>query len=283
MYLSYDGSSLSHYEPQSLPSQLETLFFSQICSIIPTMKLQKLYSKVRQALDDYNMITENDKIAIGVSGGKDSLTLLYALSGIRSFYPVPFELVAIAVDLGYEDFDLSPVKALCDELSVEFYVVKTDIGRISLEKSKNQASPCSWCAKLRKGALNDFALSVGCNKIAYAHHMDDIIETMFLSLLYEGQFYSFAPVTQLDGSGLTIIRPLMYVGESDVKGFKNKYNLPVCKNPCPYDGHTRREYVKQLVRQLNMENPGVKKRLFSAIQNGNIDDWVKCTKPSDAS
>lgn len=196
------------------------------------MKLQKLYSKVRQALDDYNMITENDKIAIGVSGGKDSLTLLYALSGIRSFYPVPFELVAIAVDLGYEDFDLSPVKALCDELSVEFYVVKTDIGRISLEKSKNQASPCSWCAKLRKGALNDFALSVG---------------------------------------------------ESDVKGFKNKYNLPVCKNPCPYDGHTRREYVKQLVRQLNMENPGVKKRLFSAIQNGNIDDWVKCTKPSDAS
>ncbi len=115
------------------------------------MKLQKLYSKVRQALDDYNMITENDKIAIGVSGGKDSLTLLYALSGIRSFYPVPFELVAIAVDLGYEDFDLSPVKALCDELSVEFYVVKTDIGRISLEKSKNQASPCSWCAKLRKG------------------------------------------------------------------------------------------------------------------------------------
>lgn len=257
--------------------------FSQIYSIIPTMKLQKLYSKVRQALDDYNMITENDKIAIGVSGGKDSLTLLYALSGIRSFYPVPFELVAIAVDLGYEDFDLSPVKALCDELSVEFYVVKTDIGRISLEKSKNQASPCSWCAKLRKGALNDFALSVGCNKIAYAHHMDDIIETMFLSLLYEGQFYSFAPVTQLDGSGLAIIRPLMYVGESDVKGFKNKYNLPVCKNPCPYDGHTRREYVKQLVRQLNMENPGVKKRLFSAIQNGNIDDWIKCTKPSDAS
>ena len=221
------------------------------------MKLQKLYSKVRQALDDYNMITENDKIAIGVSGGKDSLTLLYALSGIRSFYPVPFELVAIAVDLGYEDFDLEPVKALCDELSVEFYVVKTDIGRISLEKSKNQASPCSWCAKL--------------------------IETMFLSLLYEGQFYSFAPVTQLDGSGLAIIRPLMYVGESDVKGFKNKYNLPVCKNPCPYDGHTRREYVKQLVRQLNMENPGVKKRLFSAIQNGNIDDWMKCTKPSDAS
>lgn len=125
------------------------------------MKLQKLYSKVRQALDDYNMITENDKIAIGVSGGKDSLTLLYALSGIRSFYPVPFKLVAIAIDLGYDDFDLAPVKALCDELSVEFYVVKTDIGRISLEKSKNQASPCSWCAKLRKGALNDFALSAG--------------------------------------------------------------------------------------------------------------------------
>ena len=159
------------------------------------MKLQKLYSKVRQALDDYNMITENDKIAIGVSGGKDSLTLLYALAGIRSFYPIHFELAAIAVDLGYDDFTLSPVQTLCDELGVDFYIVKTDIGRISLEKSKEQASPCSWCAKLRKGALNDFALSIGCNKIAYAHHMDDILETMFLSLLYEGQFYSFAPVT----------------------------------------------------------------------------------------
>lgn len=155
---------------RSLNGNCSKLCFSQICSIIPTMKLQKLYSKVRQALDDYNMITENDKIAIGVSGGKDSLTLLYALSGIRSFYPVPFELVAIAVDLGYEDFDLSPVKALCDELSVEFYVVKTDIGRISLEKSKNQASPCSWCAKLRKGALNDLR----CLSAATKSHMHTI-------------------------------------------------------------------------------------------------------------
>lgn len=238
------------------------------------MELQRLYSKVRQALDEFNMINENDKVAIGVSGGKDSLTLLYAMAGIRKFYPKNFELVAIAVDLGYDNFDLSNTKQLCHDLNIPLYIVKTDIANIALEKSCNH-SPCSWCAKLRKGALNEYALSLNCNKVAYAHHMDDVIETMFLSLLYEGQFYTFAPVTQLDKTGISIIRPLVYVYESEVIGFKNKYNLPVMKNPCPYDGYTKREYVKQLIRQINEENPGVKKRLFSAIKKGKIDDWVK--------
>lgn len=240
------------------------------------MKLQKLYSLVRQAVDEYKMIEENDKIAIGISGGKDSLTLLYALAGLRKFYPIKFELVAITVDLGYDEFDLSKVEALCNELCVEYHIVKTDIGRISIEKSKNQGSPCSWCAKLRKGAFNEKAKSLGCNKIAYAHHMDDIIETMFMSMFYEGRFYSFPPVTYFEDADMYVLRPMMYVSESEVKGFANKYELPVKKNPCPYDGHTKREYVKKMIANLNRDNPGIKDRLFNAIKNGNIEDWNNC-------
>jgi len=236
------------------------------------MKLQQLYSQVRRAVDDYGMITDGDKIAIGISGGKDSLTLLYALAGLRRFYPEKFELVAISVDLGIAPVDMSGIRALCLELEVPLTLIPTQIGPIIFEE-RQESSPCSLCAKMRKGALNDAALRLGCNKIAYAHHMDDIIETMFLSMIYEGKFYTFPPVTHLDQTDLTVIRPLMYVLEADVIGFKNKYSLPVVKNPCPVDGATRREYVKQLIRQINRDNPGVKKRLFHAITTGSIEDW----------
>lgn len=236
------------------------------------MTLQRLYSLTRQAIDAYHMITPNDHIAVGISGGKDSLTLLYALAGLRRFYPNPFTLTAISVDLGYEGFDLSPVKELCAQLDVPCEIVSTAIGKILFEE-RHEDNPCALCAKLRKGALNQAALRLGCSKIAYAHHMDDIIETMLLSLIYEGRFYSFPPVTYLDRTGLTVIRPLMLVPEADIIGFKNKYQLPVCKNPCPVDGFTRREYAKTLVRQLEKENPGAKKRLFHAIRMGNITDW----------
>ena len=141
------------------------------------------------------------------------------------------------------------------------------------QEERKESSPCALCAKMRKGALNDYAKQIGCNKVAYAHHMDDIIETMFLSMFYEGQFYSFAPVTYLDRSGITVIRPLMYVPEANVIGFLHKYHLPLVKNPCPADGETKREYVKQLVRQINLENPGVKKRIFHAICTGRIEGW----------
>lgn len=236
------------------------------------MKLQQLYSQVRRAVDDYGMITDGDKIAIGISGGKDSLTLLYALAGLRRFYPEKFELVAISVDMGIAPVDMSGIRALCLELEVPLTLIPTQIGPIIFEE-RQESSPCSLCAKMRKGALNDAALRLGCNKIAYAHHMDDIIETMFLSMIYEGKFYTFPPVTHLDQTDLTVIRPLMYVLEADVIGFKNKYSLPVVKNPCPVDGATRREYVKQLIRQINRDNPGVKKRLFHAITTGSIEDW----------
>ena len=229
------------------------------------MKLQKLYSYVRQAVQKYNMLEENDKIAIGISGGKDSLTLLYALAGLRRFYPCHFELVAINVDFGYENFDVAPVAKLCNELDVPFYHVETEIGKILDSHEPEHGSYCSLCARLRKGALNNKALELDCNKVAYAHHMDDMIETLFLSLFYEGRLCSFWPVTPLDGTGITVIRPLMLVSESEVIGFKNKYNLPVVKNPCKYDGKTKRQYVKELVHSISLDNPGVKKRIMNAI------------------
>lgn len=228
------------------------------------MKLQKLYSYTRKAIDDYEMINEGDKIAIGISGGKDSLTLLYALSGMRKFYPKKYELAAISVDLGLGIQNMDKIKELCDSLEVPLYIEKTEIGNIvfDIRKEKN---PCSLCAKMRKGALNNKALELGCNKIAYAHHKDDIIETMMMSLIYEGRINSFAPVTHLEKTGIYVIRPMMYVSEAEVIGFKNKYQLPVAKNPCPVDGHTKREYIKKLISEINKENPGVKERMFTAI------------------
>ena len=201
------------------------------------MKLQQLLSFTRKAVDEYQMIQEGDHIAVGISGGKDSLTLLYALHGLKRFYPNKFELSAITVDLGYEEFDLNPVHELCQELGVPYKVVKTDIAHILFEERK-ESNPCSLCAKMRKGALNDAVKEMGCNKVAYAHHKDDIIETMLLSLIFEGRFHSFSPKTYLDRMDLTVIRPIMFVDEADVIGFKNKYNLPVVKSKCPVDGYT---------------------------------------------
>lgn len=237
------------------------------------MKLQQLMSQTRRAIDDYGMIHTGDKIAIGISGGKDSLTLLYALHGLQRFYPEKFDLEAITVDLGNPDFDLSHIRHLCETMQIPYTVVKTEIAQIVFEERKEK-NPCSLCAKMRKGALNDAVKKLGCNKIAYAHHKDDIVETMMMSLIYEGHFYSFPPITHLDRTNLTVIRPLMYVSEADVKGFCRKYQLTVVKSPCPADGYTKRQYVKDLLRKLNLENPGVKERMFSAIINGNISDWT---------
>ena len=236
------------------------------------MKLQQLLSFTRKAVDEYQMIQEGDHIAVGISGGKDSLTLLYVLHGLKRFYPNKFELSAITVDLGYEEFDLSPVHELCQELGVPYKVVKTDIDHILFEERK-ESNPCSLCAKMRKGALNDAVKEMGCNKVAYAHHKDDIIETMLLSLIFEGRFHSFSPKTYLDRMDLTVIRPIMFVDEADVIGFKNKYNLPVVKSKCPVDGYTKRQYAKELVKQLNTEHPGAKNRMFTAILNGDIEGW----------
>lgn len=240
------------------------------------MKLQRLYSLTRQAIEKYDMIQEGDRIAVGISGGKDSLTLLYALAGLSRFYPKKFQVCAVTVDLGYqknpEDFDLTAIQKLCETLSVPYRIITTEIGKILLE-GRQEVNPCALCAKMRKGALTKAALELGCNKIAYAHHMDDLIETMMMSLIYEGRFYAYPPVTYFEDAHISVIRPLMLISEADVKGFQKLYELPVCKNPCPVDGHTKREYMKQTIRRLEQENPGMKKRLFHAIVTGGISDW----------
>ena len=229
---------------------------------------------MRRALDDYNMIQEGDRIAVGISGGKDSLTLLYALHGLKRFYPKKFELHAVTVDLGFQNLNLEKIKRLCEELEVPYTIVKTDIADIVFNQ-RGEENPCSLCAKMRKGALNQAIRDAGCNKVAYAHHKDDVVETMVMSLIFEGRFHTFSPVTYLDRMDLTVIRPLMYMNEADVIGFVNKHNVPVVKSPCPADGHTKREYVKQLLRQLNLENPGVKERMFTAIVSSNLKGWSR--------
>lgn len=232
------------------------------------MKLQRLYSLTRQALDQYHMIEEGDRIAVGVSGGKDSLTLLYALSGLQKFYPKSFTLQAITVDLGFKEISLTEIDNLCKKLGIEYHVVNTGIGEML-----PQDKPCSLCARLRKGALNQEALRLGCNKVAYAHHMDDVIETLMMSLIYEGRLSCFWPVTKLEQTGLTVIRPLLFVPEADIIGFKNRYELPVTDSGCPYEEETERAYVKELIRQINLHTPGVKKRLMTAVVNGNLEGW----------
>lgn len=233
------------------------------------MKLQQVMSLTRKAIDDYHMIENGDKIAIGISGGKDSLTLLHALNGLKRFYPNKFDIVAITVDLGFKNIDFERIKTMVDEMNIEYHIVSTDIAQIIFEDRK-ETNPCSLCAKMRKGALNQLAKELGCNKIAYAHHKDDIVETMMMSLIYEGRIHTFSPKTYLDRMDLTVIRPMIYMHEADVIGFVNKQDLPVLKSTCPVDGYTKREYVKELIKSINNETPGVKDRMFSAIQSSII-------------
>ncbi len=240
------------------------------------MRLQQVLSYVRRAIDDYGMIEEGDRIAVGISGGKDSLTLLYALHGLRRFYPKHFDIHAVTVDLGFQNLNLNEIKAQCRKLELEYTVVETDIAQVIFQERK-ETNPCSLCAKMRKGALNQAMKDAGCGKVAYAHHKDDVVETMLMSLIFEGRFHTFAPVTFLDRTEITVIRPLIYMNEADVIGFVNKHAVPVVKSPCPADGYTKREYVKELLRRLNQENPGVKERMFAAIQSGGIKGWGEHT------
>lgn len=230
------------------------------------MKLQKLLSLTRQAIDTYGMIEENDKIAVGISGGKDSLTLLYALSHLRRFYSRKFDVVAVTVDLGFNNLALEEIREFCKKLDIEYHIIKTQIAEIVFQV-REESNPCSLCAKMRKGALNDAVKELGCNKVAYAHHKDDLLESMMMSFLFEGRIHTFAPVTYLDRSKLTVIRPLLFLYEGDVKGFVKEYQLPVVKSPCPVDGSTKREDMKNLIKEINYKYPGSKTRMLHAIFN----------------
>lgn len=232
-----------------------------------SMDLQRLTSLLRQCIQRYDMIQPGDRIAVGLSGGKDSLCLLMGLAALRRFYPIPFELQAIHVDVGagMPEEALRQMADFCQAQQVPFRQVKTQIYQIVFEERKEK-NPCSLCAKMRKGALNEAALALGCTKIAYAHHKDDFIETLMMNLLQEGRCECFPPVTQLDKTGLAVLRPMLYVEERDVIGFTRKYALPVAKNPCPADGATRREDVKHFIRASRAQFPNIRESLFSAVE-----------------
>lgn len=235
--------------------------------------MQKMLSFVRRAVDHYHMIEDGDRIAVGVSGGKDSLTLLAALAELRRFYPKKFEIVAITLEMGYEEMDFSPVAALCERLGVKYVRVPTQIKQIVFDIRKEE-NPCSLCAKLRRGALHEAALAAGCKKVALGHHFDDVVETYMLSLFYEGRISCFKPVTFLDRKGVTLIRPLLYVPEYYVRSFARRHELPIVHNPCPADGSTKREEVKTLLKDLEKQFPGLRDRVFGAIQRYPLEGWA---------
>lgn len=227
---------------------------------------------MRRAVEDYNMISEGDKIAIGVSGGKDSTTLLTVLSQLQKFYPARFNIEAITLTMGIGNPDYSEVANLCKDLGVNYTIHETQIGKIIFD-IRQEKNPCSMCANLRRGALHNVAKELGCNKVALGHHMDDVIETYMLSSLYEGRLHTFSPVTYLDRKDLYLIRPMIYSEEHQIRSYVKAHQLPIVNNPCPANGYTKRQYVKELLASLQKENREVKSNLFGAIKRAQLDGW----------
>jgi len=218
------------------------------------------------------MIREGDRIAVGVSGGKDSLTLLIALRRLMDFYPQKFDLKAVTLTMGIGEPDFTPVRELCRDIGVEYIIEETAIGKIVFE-GRQEKNPCSLCANLRRGALNNTAIRLGCNKVALAHNRDDVLETLLLSIFYEGRIHSFSPVTYLDRKDITVIRPLIYVEEKQIKAFIRNRSLQIIQNPCPANGHTKRQYIKELLRDLSVDNREIKNIIFGAIKRSGLDGW----------
>ncbi|MEN6315001.1 MAG: ATP-binding protein [Clostridiaceae bacterium] len=234
--------------------------------------IKRILGQVRKAIQDYEMIQDGDRIAIGVSGGKDSLTLLIALRKLMDFYPLGFEVKAVTISMGLDGVDFSPVKRLCDDIGVEYVIEDTYIGKIVFEAMKKE-NPCSLCANLRRGALNNTAVKLGCNKVALAHNRDDAIETLLLSTFYEGRIHSFSPVTYLDKKEIQVIRPLIYVEEKQIKAFVKQNGITVVQNPCAANGHTKRQYIKDLLKELSIDNREIKSNIFGALKRSGLDGW----------
>lgn len=236
--------------------------------------LQKMMGYARAAADEYNMIKDGDRIAVGVSGGKDSLALLCALAGMRDFYPKKFELCAVTVDMGFEGCSFAEVQELCSRLGVEYSIVKTEIAKIIFDYRKEN-NPCSLCARMRRGVLHNEALRLGCSRVALGHHADDVIDTFMLNTFFEGRLASFQPVTYLSRTGLYLIRPLILAPEKEIAGFARKAKLPVVESLCPANKNTEREEMKKLVADLDHRYRGLRTRTFMAIKRGELDNYPK--------
>lgn len=236
--------------------------------------MQKIMSLTRRAVQKYNMISDSDVIAVGLSGGKDSSALLYALSKMRSFYPVKFDVKAVHIDLRFSgaDTDVTELKRLCNELGVEFYVKRTDIGRIVFDERK-ESNPCSLCSRMRRAALIDEAKRLGCTRIALGHHEDDAVETFMMNLLNGGRIGCFSPVTYLEDKDMYLIRPLIFCPQSLITGEVRKSGLPVVKSKCPADGAGERKQMRELITELNRGYPKLREKIIGAMQRGSVDNW----------
>lgn len=243
-------------------------------------EMQKLLSRVRSCVDRYSMIEDGDRIAVGVSGGKDSLTLLCVLSELRKFYPKKYDLCALMLDMGFDasetvgaaPSDTFEIAELCSRLGVEFHVKRTEIARVIFDVRK-ESNPCSLCARMRRGSLHDLAKEYGVNKLALGHHFDDAAETVMLNLFFEARIGCFSPVTYLSRKDLTMIRPLLLTEERDIKTFVKKASLPVMKSPCPMDKTSERAKMKDMLHAFDREHRGLYTRIVGAIERGGIDGW----------
>ena len=233
--------------------------------------MQKILSNFRKAIEEYKMIEERDKIGICLSGGKDSITMLYAFKALQRFYPKHFDIVAISINPGFEFFDTEFLQKICDDLDIPLFIDDSHAKEIvfDIRKEKN---PCSLCANLRRGIINSIAIKEGCNKISLGHNQDDVLETFLLNLLYTGNIGTFAPKSYMDRTKITLIRPLVYTPEKDIKRFIKKNNISVMPKVCPMDGKSKREDMKQLIYTLSKNIPMVRANLFGAIQR-NFPDW----------
>jgi len=236
--------------------------------------LQKIIGKTKRAIEDFNMIEEGDKIAIGLSGGKDSITLLYTLYYLQKFYKHHFEIIAITINTGLKEFDTTELKKICKELGVEHIVFESNISDVVFNIRKED-SPCSLCANMRRGMLNSLAVEHGCTKVALGHHMDDVMETFLMSLLLNGRIHTFAPVTYLSRSNVKTIRPMIYVEEKLIRSVAKEKNFPVMKKCCPADGYTKRDYMTDLIHTIKKDIPRVREHIFGAIKRSGIDGWKR--------
>ena len=233
--------------------------------------MQRILSHMRKAIEDYKMIEENDKIAICLSGGKDSITMLHAFKALQRFYPKKFDIIAISINPGFEFFDTSLLQEMCDKLEIPLFIENSHAQEIVFEIRKEK-NPCSLCANLRRGVINSIAVREGCNKIALGHNEDDVLETFLLNLFYTGSIGTFSPVSYMDRTGITLIRPLIYTPEKETRRFGKKNNLKVMPKVCPMDGTSKREDMKQMIFSLQKEIPMIRANLFGAIKR-NLPDW----------